>query len=639
MNRRLCQQRALAQSAIERTAARGFGLLEVMLVLLIMGAALSGGFLYLKATESAREAQVQQDLLKQADRYLKGFVAKNYRLPCPATATTGVEDCTAGAVGTLPYRTLGLEGADVRTRLGQLRYTVSTDTTLTTAADNFNPQAWDGTAYSYAVTNGADFCAALETAGRVSAYTLTAASTLNASGTGIGNQTLTRRTDEISASSGCALLTMSLNTLARAVDMVGEVNQQKEDTKDAAELSTILNGIATVLAIVNTVMSGMDLAAAITVLSTAASLLATAIATCVLLVGCAEIPHAAAATVAATVAVVAAGVALAANVASTISQAVATGLAAAVWVKASGIASNNTIDMSAAIAQADATVVKAQTDLTTRQAEATAARNQANSAKTALDANWASLLSSAHSYVADANSRTNPVGTRVTTMNDALLVTVQSRANTLEQAKLDVSQAQGELEVATKKRDELVQAKVDLQTQLASETDAAKRTRLTDAITNITTQIADANTALTAAQTNLTNKQAAQTAAATALSNAEAAAVDAFCFDKTVTNTCTLVDHRGDMQVLVDYTIVVPLATPIETGYVPEYRKWFDKEQRALKAEQAATDAQAALTDATNRAAQLRTIGSGSSASGSQLTIWNGAEAILQAADAKGAMQ
>ncbi|MDP5238566.1 hypothetical protein Q9Q94_03445 [Uliginosibacterium sp. 31-16] len=631
MDRRLCRLRAASNQGRGRDT-RGFGLLEVMLLLMILGTALAAGFLYLKATEGSREAQRQQELLQQADRYVKGFVAKHHRLPCPATTITGTENCSA-TTGSLPFRTLGLEGGDVRTRIGQLRYSLGATAALTVEDNYFSPHTWDGTAYPFNARNGADFCQALETAGAVNAYTLIASSTLNTSGQGIGEQTLGRRTDELAVSAGCALLTMSLETLSRAADVVSEVNQQKADTVQAAIISTTMNGIATVMTVVNTVMAGMDMAAAVAVLATASAALATAIATCVVLVGCAEIPHAAASVAAASAAVAAAGVAIAANVASAISQAVATGLAADVLVKANGQTTTTVVDMSQAIAEADAAAATAAQELATRQAEATVARQKADNAKTALDALWTSLLNLAHADVADANNKTDPVGTRPLTQNDGLLSTVRLDANALEQAKLDVSTAQGELEVAIKKRDELNKGLADLQTMLANETDPAKQTRLTAAIASLNSQITDAQTGVASAQAALASRQSVQAAAASALTSAESAAIEAFCFDK-VAGVCTVVDHRGDMQQAVDYSFL-----GIDAGYVPEYRKWFDLEQRAIKAEKALVDARATATDTANRAQQLRTISAGGSSSGSEISVWNGAEAILQAADAKGAME
>lgn len=636
MDRRLCRMR---EAARQREATRGFGLLEVMLMLLVLGAAVAGGFLYMKATEASREAAVQQQLLAQADRYLVGFAAKNYRLPCPDSNNNGVEDggeCAAGAVGALPFRTLGLEGTDVQRRLGQFTYSVGTAANLTAAGDYYNPANWEGDAYAFGAINGADFCATLA-AGVAPAYTLSAASTLNTSDQASAAQTLSRRTDELSVSTGCALLNMSLETLARAKDMVDEVEQQKEDTVQAAIISSTMNGIATILTIVNVVMGAMDMAAAVAVLATAIGVLSAAIAACVVLVGCAEIPHAAATVAAASIAVALAGVSIGLNVASAISQAVATGLALAVLVKANGLTGDSTVDLTAAIAQADATAADAAAKATQREAEAVTARTAATNAQTALATTWTNLLNSAHAYVAEANAATNPVGTRATTMNDSLLVTVQTRANALELAKQAVVQAQTDLEVATTKRDELVRGRNDIQTQLASATDPQKITQLNSALTSMNSQITTANSDVTAAQATLVSRQSAQTSAATALTTAENAAVEAFCFDK-VSGACTVTDRRNDMLFAVDYSFTL-FGTLYEYGYVPEYRKWFDLDQRAQRAEQTALDARATATDTANRAAQLRTISAGGASSGSELGLWNGAEAILRAADGKGAMQ
>jgi len=104
---------------------RGFTLVEMALVLLIMGLLLGGGLTVLTTQLEQRRISDTQRLLDEAREALIGFAVANGRLPCPAAgnvatgvAGAGMEStatilgCTGGQTGVLPWATLGVSQAD-----------------------------------------------------------------------------------------------------------------------------------------------------------------------------------------------------------------------------------------------------------------------------------------------------------------------------------------------------------------------------------------------------------------------------------------------------------------------------------------------------------------------------------------------
>jgi prepilin-type N-terminal cleavage/methylation domain-containing protein len=100
--------------------SRGFSLLELAVVVLILGMVTTLTWRFIAARLQQKEAVVTRSLLERADWALTGFVLSNHRLPCPAADANGLEDCATGHVGALPYKTLGIADA----RAGTIRYGV-----------------------------------------------------------------------------------------------------------------------------------------------------------------------------------------------------------------------------------------------------------------------------------------------------------------------------------------------------------------------------------------------------------------------------------------------------------------------------------------------------------------------------------
>lgn len=159
-----------------RPRMRGFSLVELTVVLVVLGlvSILLVRFL-MTANEEQREV-AGRDLLTRADDALLAFAMVNGRLPCPARAGGGTEDCSVGQLGTLPYATLGLPDANARRiRYGVLRRAADrkVDADLAVRLDRFDPmQVIAGgvaTELPMGHVNGIDLCWALRTAQQATA--------------------------------------------------------------------------------------------------------------------------------------------------------------------------------------------------------------------------------------------------------------------------------------------------------------------------------------------------------------------------------------------------------------------------------------------------------------------------------------
>jgi len=126
---------------------RGFTLVEMAIVLLIMGLLLGGGLTVLSAQIEQQRINDTQRQLEQAREALIGFALANGRLPCPASATIPAGVALAGqeptpvlaagcanAAGVLPWATLGVSETDAWGRRFTYRVTPQFARTIPQAA-------------------------------------------------------------------------------------------------------------------------------------------------------------------------------------------------------------------------------------------------------------------------------------------------------------------------------------------------------------------------------------------------------------------------------------------------------------------------------------------------------------------------
>lgn len=159
--------------------ARGFGLLQVLLLIAVMAGLASMGYLQWRARTVVDSSRQERQALTQADKAIIAFATVANRLPCPDTNRDGLEDCGAAAdqKGWLPSATLRLAGVDPGADVGQLRYLVQRGAganSLTVLTDAWRPLGYDDAGQTFfAVRGGAyptdiltltDLCERLDTA-------------------------------------------------------------------------------------------------------------------------------------------------------------------------------------------------------------------------------------------------------------------------------------------------------------------------------------------------------------------------------------------------------------------------------------------------------------------------------------------
>lgn len=168
----------MSRTPIAPRHARGASLVELAVVLVTIGLVTLVLLRFLQVAARDREDVAGRDLLQRADDALLAFAMVNARLPCPASGSSGLEDCATGQVGRLPYRTLGLPDANARhMRYGVLRRPASRkqDADLTQRLDRFDPLqvvgGGVGTELPVGHRNGLDLCWALRSAAEAPADT------------------------------------------------------------------------------------------------------------------------------------------------------------------------------------------------------------------------------------------------------------------------------------------------------------------------------------------------------------------------------------------------------------------------------------------------------------------------------------
>lgn len=111
--------------AMKSECSKGFTLVEMAIVLLIVGLLLGGGLTVLTTQMEQQRVRDTQRLLDEVKEALIGFALANGRLPCPAPATAATGSALAGLepnplvvggctnlAGVLPWATLGVSESD-----------------------------------------------------------------------------------------------------------------------------------------------------------------------------------------------------------------------------------------------------------------------------------------------------------------------------------------------------------------------------------------------------------------------------------------------------------------------------------------------------------------------------------------------
>lgn len=658
----MSMRRALAST--QRSLQRGFGLLEVSLLLLIVGSAVVAGLIALKVHQASLAAESEIKALAQADLYLQGFVAGHNRLPCPATDDSGLENCANGVQkGRLPYVTLGLEGSMAAAGTGLLAYEVqrqAVDLTTAIASNNlFEPVAWNSTSKLYdghrdlQAHSTSDFCQALTNAGLVTpvagqarvgafgsggypvAYALAhpgrqqagtdAASSsvgagfdgLNATsttemelperGSGLGSyddRVVARTYQGLAQALDCDRWRTALNSVSLAVSVVEEVESQRTAITLAAGILTTISGIKAIVFGVKIGLAAGNLSTGIGYASTAAGLLSAAIASCVVLVGCFEIPHAAASLAAAVVAIVASGISIGLNAGALVSSVVAFGITTAAAVAAGNQPGINSVDITSATATALSSRDAAVTATATAQTNANNTAANLITAQNLRDTQWTALINASHKVVDAVNARNSPNPPRapdVLLSNDFLdteFMAVRTAANAWKTSQDNLSNATANLTQATNSAaNSNATPSAATRDQIARLTAQLNAVPPPDATTSPTYQeIQSALTALNAPSNSASNiDQAAQLQTNITTLNTQIAAIDTqlasttltgVARDDLVTRRATLADQSADLtRQLVNISLTVASAT-----------------QAKADATTAVTAAQTALENAYNHA-------------------------------------
>ena len=521
---------------------RGLALIEITLLALIVGGALVAGLITLKSRQASAAAESELAALTQADRYLVGFIAGHGRLPCPDTDNNGLENCGDGAQkGRLPYRTLGLEGSTAAVGTGSLSYMVQRSAAELTKIEPtvFEPVAWKDPNYNgrrdLKMQGTADFCQSLTNAAAVTpaaqqahvgdaptvsgypvAYALAHPGQRQAGGTASSNfdglnatstvamelpekgsllgsyddRVVARTYQGLAQTLDCDRWRTALNTLSLAVSVIEEVESQRTSITLSAGILTTISGIKAIVFGVKTYGSASNLGVATTLLGTASGILSAAIASCVVLVGCFEIPHAAASVAAAAVAVAASVVGIALNVAAMAASIVAFGITTAAAVAAGNQVDASSISVTDATKGAKSAWTQSTKDSVDAKASLDVMTASLTAAATTKDAQWDALIATSHSIVDMANKSGTHPGTLALDLLDGGFVDLRTAADSWKKAQNIQLAAKADLKLAedsakNKNTDTSAgtQAAIkSLEDQLAKETDPKKQADLQAAI-------------------------------------------------------------------------------------------------------------------------------------------------------------
>jgi hypothetical protein len=614
----------LSRKSRRRGSMTGFALWDVLLLVTLIASILLAIFLIQQSRVQLRSVQERNATLLWADNKVAGFAAANLRLPCPDSNNDGNEDC-GSSTGTLPFLTLGLSGDAAVRGPQQIRYNLlaaaATDLDLRVLDNRFEPIKWDGNAfgdnYAYAAVNGLDFCLKLAktldyedlpdprngTTGVGNANAV-AYSLAVPQRQGLPDITRSRSVADLSNALGCMTNMSAVNGISLAVEVVNEVQDEQESIRDSAIITIAFNVFNIAMAGLDVATAGVGLASSITTLAAASSLLAGAVASCIVLVGCAFIPVYTAAVTAASIAIGLFGAAIAASALAIGALVYSTALAVEVAI-ATGLSPGNTspsVDLAAQLA----TVQQAEANATADELAATNAFN-------AMQQDITDRTNARNNITALRNA-VDPNGDYDTQLNAAI-----AASEALNIARVAKDNADGLAETKRKRRDDLNASLVDAQTSCAGANLPSEQYKC-DTRDRV---LADRD----AAQVEYNNALAAQTLAGQQLA--------------TATNTY----NTALSNLNTAYNNINPILGNLMVTRVNNYHDAYYQLQNSTISynalQQTAVQSRASAVAARNSYNELVAAvnNGGTLPGGSQVIAWSGAEAILRQSDAKGEVE
>ena len=734
-----------------RVIDAGFGLLNMMLLVFVLSGLVVAGTIAIRAKSPSLAAQNQTAILSEADKAVVTFATLNNRLPCPGSTRDGLEDCSyAGQIGWLPYRSLGLENAGNKLGAGQLRYLVQrASIDLSVANDYWQPIKSDSSgAYSatrtFATVNIGlpDLCAKLSTgdgitlqpthaqaasvAPRALAYALVHPGSKDEDGDGnlfdaenamAGNsvapseretkvsvyddRVFEKKYSDLLQQLHCQQLNTSINLVSLAAEAVDEVHAQAiVNTASGSVLTAISTVKATILA-VKTIKAVASMATSIGYASTSAGLLAGAIAGCIFIVGCAELPHAIASVVAAAVSVVAStAMAVATGVAATLNF-VSAGLSLSAAIVA-GVSTEVKFDISAAVTQSLTVKNSATASAITAYSDWQSAISKETNLYNDFVSNQNNIFAKVRAAIVTTNVKGVPAGTQNVNSLDFMasgVYTAASNWNTAESNFLDASEAYTNAVNAKSggqagTNSNSTAATDAIQKIIDAETDPVKKQAMVDAktaltngaanasnnaqqVSQINAQIAKLDTQIATNPTNVTELQtlraqlisqrnsispdvpaalanknaadAARTTAKTDYNNARNALVDATLLPYSVktcktsgsppTETCKTEDFKYDGRTDTRNAVVKAFDDGTSKPNQGNYFKYVLQNRHTVAAKNAYDTSLTTRDQATSSYNSLAALNTGVKGTGTAVTSWNGANAILQEIDNKGGVR
>ncbi len=157
----------MSQYIVTSPRSRGFSLVEMSIVMILMGVVASAAYWSLPILRGAvAEQEASLFELNRAEHSVIGFALLHARLPCPDADQDGFEDCASGSTGWLPWRSLG-EPELAGLRYGAYRFAGlgGSDADLSTGMDRHVPDMPPGASAPPSV-NGLDLCRAVKNAQR-----------------------------------------------------------------------------------------------------------------------------------------------------------------------------------------------------------------------------------------------------------------------------------------------------------------------------------------------------------------------------------------------------------------------------------------------------------------------------------------